>query len=69
MIFSFKDLESLFMPGFGKVARHPNRLRKGFLKRSIFPNRISFGERKQGEKEKARRVRQMKAGKLQGGLS
>lgn len=64
-MFDFKKLLSLFIPGKGKVERVPNRLAKGYLKKSIFRQRwVSVMQNKQGECEKARRLRQIKAGTL-----
>ena len=57
------DLLELYMPGIGKVLRVPNRLRKGYLKKSSF-NLSAWASVKQpqGEKEKARRLRQIERG-------
>ncbi len=61
-MFSFDDLKELFLPGIGHVVRIPNRLKKGFLKKSMFPRMKGHSEHKQGDREKARRLRQIEAG-------
>jgi len=62
-MFTSEDLKSLFVPGKGHVVRSPNRSKKGYLKKSMFLNRISIGEQKQGPRECARRLRQIDKGR------
>ncbi len=63
-MFDFDFLREVFLPGKGRVERVPNRLKKGFLKRSTLRGDRSRGENKQGDREKARRRRQIERGIL-----
>lgn len=62
-----KELDTLFIPGKGRVVRTPNRLRKGYLKKSMFLSMkwyFALGGREQGERECQRRLRQVAAGQI-----
>jgi hypothetical protein len=60
---SMKELQALFTPGLcvGRMVRRPNRLKRGFLKKSIFTFNVKgYSEQRQGLRECARRLRQLK---------
>ena len=63
-MFNYEALRELSMPSKGMRLRVPNRLKKGYLKKSIFPRWTSFSQAFQGEREKARRRRQIERGIL-----
>jgi hypothetical protein len=59
---NFNDLMALFTPGIAREGRHPNRLRKGYLKKSMFTSlnqKFSLYKPHQGKKECLRRLKQI----------
>uniref|UniRef100_A0A6M3KYQ0 Uncharacterized protein n=1 Tax=viral metagenome TaxID=1070528 RepID=A0A6M3KYQ0_9ZZZZ len=61
------DLDNLFRYGARKVVLVPNRLKKGHLKKSSFGSSSIWAStrRPQGDREKARRLRQREKGIIQ----